>query len=98
MKNWNIFTSCSPLKLPGAACAPKRYERKYSPVGASSVKNHLTKLKKKSKQKKQSDEHDKEAIGTFVKADPAISTRSLKTVRLDLFTSGATDSFAGVEQ
>ena len=34
--------------------------------GASSVKNHLTKFEKEQKEAK-SDEHDKEAIGTYQK-------------------------------
>lgn len=55
-----------------AACAPKRYERKHSPVGASSVKKSSDKAKEKEQSKEaKSDENDKEAIGTLSKADQA---------------------------
>ena len=53
-----------------AACAPKRYERKHGPVGASSVKKSSDKAKEKEQpEEAKSDEHDKEAIGTLSKAD-----------------------------
>lgn len=55
-----------------AACAPKRYERKHSPVGASSVKKTSDKAQEKEQtEEDKSDEHDKEAIGTLSKADQA---------------------------
>ena len=55
-----------------AACAPKRYERKHSPVGASSVKKSSDKAQEKEQSEEaKSDEHDKEAIGTLSKADQA---------------------------
>ena len=55
-----------------AACAPKRYERKHSPVGASSVKKSSDKAQEKEQTEgDKSDEHDKEAIGTLSKADQA---------------------------
>ena len=55
-----------------AACAPKRYERKHSPVGASSVKKSSDKAQEKEQtEEAKSDEHDKEAIGTLSKADQA---------------------------
>ena len=55
-----------------AACAPKRYERKHSPVGASSVKKSSDKAQEKEQtEEDKSDEHDKEAIGTLSKADQA---------------------------
>ena len=55
-----------------AACAPKRYERKHSPVGASSVKKSSDKAQEKDQSEEaKSDEHDKEAIGTLSKADQA---------------------------
>ena len=55
-----------------AACAPKRYERKQSPVGASSVKKSSDKAQEKEQSEEaKSDEHDKEAIGTLSKADQA---------------------------
>lgn len=54
------------------ACAPKRYERKHSPVGASSVKKSSDKAQEKEQSEEaKSDEHDKEAIGTLSKADQA---------------------------
>lgn len=55
-----------------AACTPKRYERKHSPVGASSVKKSSDKAQEKEQSEEaKSDEHDKEAIGTLSKADQA---------------------------
>lgn len=55
-----------------AACAPKRYERKHSPVGASSVKKSSDKAQEKEQiEEAKSDENDKEAIGTLSKADQA---------------------------
>ena len=55
-----------------AACAPKRYERKHSPVGASSVKKSSDKAQEKEQSEEaKSDEHDKEAIGTLSKVDQA---------------------------
>lgn len=55
-----------------AACAPKRYERKHSPVGASSVKKSSDKAQEKEQSEEaKSDEHDKESIGTLSKADQA---------------------------
>ena len=55
-----------------AACAPKRYERKHGPVGASSVKKSSGETQEKEKrEEKQADENDKEAIGTLSKADQA---------------------------
>lgn len=55
-----------------AACAPKRYERKHSPVGASSVKKSSDKAQEKEQSEEaKSDDHDKEAIGTLSKADQA---------------------------
>ena len=53
-----------------AACAPKRYERKHSPVGASSVKKSSDKPQEKEQtEETKSDEHDKEDNGTLSKAD-----------------------------
>ena len=55
-----------------AACTPKRYERKHSSVGASSVKKSSDKAQEKEQSEEaKSDEHDKEAIGTLSKADQA---------------------------
>ena len=55
-----------------AACTPKRYERKHSLVGASSVKKTSDKAQEKEQtEEDKSDEHDKEAIGTLSKADQA---------------------------
>ena len=65
-----LLTVSSVLSL--AACAPKRYERKHSPVGASSVKKSSDKAQEKEQtEEAKSDEHDKEAIGTLSKADQA---------------------------
>ena len=55
-----------------AGCALKRYERKHSPVGASSVKKSSDQAQEKEKtEEAKSDENDKEAIGTLSKADQA---------------------------
>ena len=65
-----LLTVSSVLSL--AACAPKRYERKHSPVGTSSVEKSSDKAQEKEQtEKAKSDEHDKEAIGTLSKADQA---------------------------
>ena len=66
-----------------AACAPKRYERKHSPVGLHRSKNHLTRPKKKSKPKKRSQMNMiKKPLGLCQKQTKRISIRLLKTVRL----------------
>lgn len=55
-----------------SACTPKRYERKHSPVGASSVKKSSDKAQEKEQsQEEKSDKNDKESIGTLSKADQA---------------------------
>ena len=65
-----LLTVSSVLSL--AACVPKRYERKHSPVGVSSVKKSSDKAQEKEQtEEAKSDEHDKEAIGTLSKADQA---------------------------
>ena len=65
-----LLTVSSVLSL--AACTPKRYERKHSSVGASSVKKTSDKAQEKEQtEEDKSDEHDKEAIGTLSKADQA---------------------------
>ena len=51
MKNWDMPLAAA-LLLSLAACAPKRYERKHSPVGASSVE----KSSDKAQEKKQTEE------------------------------------------
>ena len=66
----SLLVGLSILSL--AACTPKRYERKHSPVGSSSVKKSSGETKEKEQsQEEKSDEHDKEAIGTLSKADQA---------------------------
>ena len=66
----SLLTGISILSL--IACAPKRYERKHSPVGASSVEKSSDKAQEKEQtEEAKSDEHDKEAIGTLSKADQA---------------------------
>ena len=65
-----LLTVGSVLSL--AACAPKRYVRKNSPVGSSSVKKSSDEAQENEKSKEaKSDENDKEAIGTLSKADQA---------------------------
>ena len=72
MKKIGTYLLAAALLLSLAACAPKRYERKHSPVGASSVKKSSDKAQdKEPSQEAMSDEHDKEAIGTLSKADQA---------------------------
>lgn len=72
MKKIGTYLLAAALLLSLAACAPKRYERKHGPVGASSVKKSSgeTQEKEQSEEAK-SDENDKEAIGTLSKADQA---------------------------
>ena len=83
MKKIGTYLLAAALLLSLAACAPKRYERKHSPVGASSVKKNLTKPKKKNKQKKLSQMNMiKKPLGPCQKQTKRISIRSLKTVRL----------------
>ena len=66
----SLLAGLSVLSL--VACAPKRYERKHGPVGASSVKKSSGETQEKEKrEEKQADENDKEAIGTLSKADQA---------------------------
>ena len=70
MKKIGTYLLAGALLLSLAACAPKRYERKHSPVGASSVKKSSDKAREKEQtEEAKSDEHDKEAIGTLSKAD-----------------------------
>lgn len=72
MKKIGTYLLAATLLLSLAACAPKRYERKHSPVGASSVKKSSDKAPEKEQtEEAKSDEHDKEAIGTLSKADQA---------------------------
>ena len=72
MKKIGTYLLAAVLLLSLGACAPKRYERKHSPVGASSVKKSSDKAQEKEpSQEAMSDEHDKEAIGTLSKADQA---------------------------
>lgn len=83
MKKIGTYLLAAALLLSLAACTPKRYERKHSSVGASSVKKHLTKPKKKSKQKKISQMNMiKKPLGPCQKQTKRISIRLLKTVRL----------------
>ena len=72
MKKIGTYLLAPVLLLSLAACAPKRYERKHSPVGASSVEKSSDKAQEKEQiEEAKSDEHDKEAIGTLSKADQA---------------------------
>ena len=72
MKKIGTYLLAAALLLSLAACTPKRYERKHSPVGASSVKKSSDKAQEKEQtEEDKSDEHDKEAIGTLSKADQA---------------------------
>ena len=72
MKKIGTYLLATALLLSLAGCAPKRYERKHSPVGASSVKKSSDQAQEKEKtEEAKSDEHDKEAIGTLSKADQA---------------------------
>ena len=72
MKKIGTYILAAALLLSLAACVPKRYERKHSPVGVSSVKKSSDKAQEKEQtEEAKSDEHDKEAIGTLSKADQA---------------------------
>ena len=72
MKKIGTYLLATILLLSLAGCAPKRYERKHGPVGASSVKKSSDKAKEKEQsQEEKSDKNDKEAIGTLSKADEA---------------------------
>ena len=72
MKKIGTYLLAATLLLSLTGCAPKRYERKHGPVGASSVKKSSDKAKEKEQpEEAKSDENDKEAIGTLSKADEA---------------------------
>ena len=72
MKKIGTYLLVAAILLSLAACTPKRYERKDSPVGSSSVKKSSGETQEKEKrEEKQADENDKEAIGTLSKADQA---------------------------
>ena len=72
MKKIGTYLLAAALLLSLAACTPKRYERKHSPVGASSVKKSSDKAREKEQtEETKSDKNDKEAIGTLSKADQA---------------------------
>ena len=47
MKKIGTYLLAAVLLLSLAACAPKRYERKHSPVGASSVEKSSDKAQEK---------------------------------------------------
>ena len=64
MKKIGTYLLAAALLLSLAACAPKRYERKHSPVGASSAILSSDKANKKSEESK-SNEENEEAIGTL---------------------------------
>lgn len=72
MKKIGTYLLAVALLLSLVACAPRRYERKHSPVGVSSVKKSSDKAQEKEQsQEEKSDKNDKEAIGTLSKADQA---------------------------
>ena len=72
MKKIGTYLLAVTLLLSLAACTPKRYERKHSPVGASSVKKSSDKAQEKEQiEEAKSDEKEKEAIGALSKADQA---------------------------
>ncbi len=83
MKKIGTYLLVATLLLSLAGCAPKRYERKHGPVGASSVKKSSDKAKEKEQsQEEKSDKNDKEAIGTLSKADKADIYSIIEKVRL----------------
>lgn len=83
MKKIGTYLLTAALLLSLVSCAPKRYERKHGPVGASSVKQSSDEAQEKEKtEEAKSDENDKEAIGALSKRSKRISIRSLKTVHL----------------
>ena len=72
MKKIGTYLLATALLLSLAGCAPKRYERKHSPVESSSVKKSSEKAREKEQtEETKSDKNDKEAIGTLSKADQA---------------------------
>mgnify|MGYP000287426759 CR=1 FL=1 len=72
MKKIGTYLLAAVLLLSLAACAPKCYERKHSPVESSSVKQSSDKAQEKEQSEEaKSDENDKEAIGALSKAEQA---------------------------
>ena len=72
MKKIGTYLLTVALLLSLVSCAPKRYERKHGPVGASSVKQSSDEAQEKEKtEEAKSDENDKEAIGALSKAEQA---------------------------
>ena len=70
MKKIGTYLLVAALLLSLAACTPKRYERKHSPVSSSSATQSSDKANKKSEESR-SNEENEEAIGTLSKADQA---------------------------
>ena len=68
MKKIGTYLLVAALLLSLAACPPKRYERKHSPVSSSSATQSSDKANKKSEESR-SNEENEEAIGTLSKAD-----------------------------
>ena len=68
MKKIGTYLLVAALLLSLAACTPKRYERKHSPVSSSSATQSSDKANKKSEESR-SNEENEEAIGTLSKAD-----------------------------
>ena len=81
MKKIGTYLLAAALLLSLAGCAPKRYERKHSPVGASSATQSSDKANKKSEESK-STERMRKPLGPYQKQTKRISIRLLKTVRL----------------
>ena len=70
MKKIGTYLLATLLLISLAACAPKRYERKHGPVDSSSTTKSSEKVDEKTEES-QSNEENKEAIGTLPKADEA---------------------------
>lgn len=70
MKKIGTYLLATLLLISLAACAPKRYERKHGPVDSSSTTKSSEKVDEKTEES-QSNEENKEAIGTLSKADEA---------------------------
>ena len=84
MKKIGTYLLAAALLLSLAACAPKRYERKHSPVGASSVKKSHNLLTRPIKNQKKASQMKRmrKLLEPCQKQTKRISIQSLKTVRL----------------
>ena len=98
-ENWDIFHYWQPSVLSLVACAPKRYERKHSPVGTSSIKKSSGQGPKRAVARSEVRWTGQRSHWDLVKSRPSGHLFDhWKQCVFDLFASGTTDSLAGVEQ